>query len=476
MFYHGETALPREASCRLEVHISGFMYQSAVRALCLLVLIQGLLVLIQDDPVHVRDLGQRGGPLGARMTVGAGHPAGRQRWAGDGEESRHPDLPDHGEVPDHSDLLDSPDLSDHRDVLDHEAFPGGPRLRLVDDLESARLLSEKDDTRSGGGTLEARVPSDLGAVVRREAYAGNWDEAERLAAQGCELAERSRNMRAISLMSAARALVHVYRGRLECGRRDAHRAVELSVAAGRPIYALFAAEALGLAELSVADPGAAHACLAPFAHALRTAGGEPALLRCTLDDVEALVRVGDLDAAATLLGPFEQRARRLGRGWAVAGSSRCRGLLLAASGDLAGAEAALEAAVAVHGQLSLPFECARSMLSAAEVHRRARHRGLAAQLLEQALEAFERLGSPLWAERVHGELGRLGRRTQLPSGIELTAGERQVALHVAEGLTNAQVASKLFLSVRTVESHLSRIYQKLGVSNRTQLSRKLATP
>ena len=84
---------------------------------------------------------------------------------------------------------------------------------------------------------------------------------------------------------------------------------------------------------------------------------------------------------------------------------------------------------------------------------------------------FEELGAPLWAERVCEELRRIGGRT--PASDELTATERQIATKVAEGLTNREVASTLFVSPKTVESTLTRVYRKLGVRSRTELTRQI---
>jgi DNA-binding NarL/FixJ family response regulator len=88
--------------------------------------------------------------------------------------------------------------------------------------------------------------------------------------------------------------------------------------------------------------------------------------------------------------------------------------------------------------------------------------------LEDALEIFERIGARIWADRARAELGRLGGRA--PSGDELTPTERRVAELVAEGRTNKDVAAALFVTVRTVESNLTRVYSKLGVRSRTELA------
>ena len=147
----------------------------------------------------------------------------------------------------------------------------------------------------------------------------------------------------------------------------------------------------------------AHERLGPFAEAALAAGvAEPALCRFVPDEIEALTRLGELGAAEALLGPFEARSARLGRGWGMAAAGRCRGLLLAARGDLAGAAAALETGLEVHRRLAMPFEEARTLLAAGEVHRRARHKQQALDFLQAALVIFERLGAPRWQDRVLG--------------------------------------------------------------------------
>jgi DNA-binding NarL/FixJ family response regulator len=78
------------------------------------------------------------------------------------------------------------------------------------------------------------------------------------------------------------------------------------------------------------------------------------------------------------------------------------------------------------------------------------------------------LGEPLWAERARAEARRLGGRS--PSRDALTAGEQRVAELVAQGRSNSEVASSLFVTVRTVESNLTRIYSKLGVRSRAELA------
>jgi DNA-binding CsgD family transcriptional regulator len=197
---------------------------------------------------------------------------------------------------------------------------------------------------------------------------------------------------------------------------------------------------------------------------------EPGLFRFLPDEIEALIRLGDLDAAVELLTPFEKRSDEVGRVWGQATSARCRGLLLAARGELDAAVAALDRGFEHHAGLGMPFEHARTLMVAGEIHRRERRKSVAKGHLDAALAIFDRLGSPLWAARTQLEIDRLGLR-KAAAGSQLTEGERRVADLAANGLTNAQIASQLFMSSRTVEAHLTRIYRKLDVKSRTQMAR-----
>jgi DNA-binding CsgD family transcriptional regulator len=123
-------------------------------------------------------------------------------------------------------------------------------------------------------------------------------------------------------------------------------------------------------------------------------------------------------------------------------------------------------------RLDSPFEGARTLLARGAIARRAQRRRAAREALEEALEAFESLGTPLWATKARTELGRIGGRRSV--GDSLTATERRIAELVAEGKTNKEVAAILVVTERTVESALTQIYRKLDVRSRTELARKLA--
>jgi DNA-binding CsgD family transcriptional regulator len=190
------------------------------------------------------------------------------------------------------------------------------------------------------------------------------------------------------------------------------------------------------------------------------------------DLLDALVVVGELDEAETIAVRWEQLGRRLGRAWALAISTRTRALVSAARGDLEGALAAFEDALTEHATTRDPFQHARTLLALGTTRRRAKQRAAARETLEQALDAFETIGAPLWAERTRAELARIGGRA--PGHDALTPSEERIAALVGEGRTNREVAAELFVTEHTVEAALTRVYRKLGVRSRAELAHRLA--
>jgi DNA-binding CsgD family transcriptional regulator len=153
--------------------------------------------------------------------------------------------------------------------------------------------------------------------------------------------------------------------------------------------------------------------------------------------------------------------------------------LRAAEGDLAGAAEILADVLATDQLRQVPFERARTLLLAGEVERRARRRPQARRRLEEARSQFEALGAAVWAARAEADLLRVNGSSEGPAGrvgaqvTPLSATESRVAELVASGLTNREVADRLFVSVKTVEANLSRVYRKLGLRSRSDLVRRL---
>ena len=159
--------------------------------------------------------------------------------------------------------------------------------------------------------------------------------------------------------------------------------------------------------------------------------------------------------------------------WTLATATRCRGLLLAAGGELDAAAATLREAIAIGQQLGNPFEVARTHLDLGRTYRRARQRVQAREALNGALACFNQVKAARWAETAQRELARIsGRRVDEPDA--LTEGERRIAELVAAGSSNKDTAATLFVTVHTVEGALTRIYRKLGVRSRTQLAARIA--
>ena len=230
---------------------------------------------------------------------------------------------------------------------------------------------------------------------------------------------------------------------------------------------------LGLAELGAGDPAAANGHLAAAVEARAETGFlEPAVWRLEGDAIEAAVGAGDLARATALLSPFEASADRSRIPWSLAVSRRCRGLVLAASGDLAGAAAALDEALAEHAHTPVPFEAARTLLLHGQVLRRLKQKRRSRTSLERAGAIFAELGASGWEERAREELQRTAART---ASEDMSATELRIAQLAANGMSNDAIASEVFVTRKTVEANLSRAYRKLGLRSRAQLARALDT-
>jgi DNA-binding CsgD family transcriptional regulator len=268
------------------------------------------------------------------------------------------------------------------------------------------------------------------------------------------------------------AVVEAGRGRDVACRASAAAVTELlGQHGGRSLLGVVEA-ARGLLALGLGRIDEARRVLEAVGRLLTSQGmGEPGFIPWRADLAEAHARAGATAQAREVLDGLEVEAARSGSSSAAA-AARCAGLL-------AGAEhfdAAFRLALERHGELRLPFEEARTQLCYGERLRRARRPSEGQRWLRAALETFDDLGAEPWAERARSELrstGETPRRRPAWHTTELTAKEWQVALAVAEGGTNREVAAALFLSPRTVDTHLTRIYRKLDVRSRAELVRRL---
>jgi DNA-binding CsgD family transcriptional regulator len=335
-----------------------------------------------------------------------------------------------------------------------------PARRLA--LELRDSFKARDDAWG-----EAFALWELGFLEWR---AGNWDEGEQYAAGS--LGIRAQLGRVMPHDEFPTAILAAHKGRVDEARARSHGAAARAEAAGIQIAQSGHGWVLGFVELSLGDVTAALPHL-KRSYELRNAFMHEPGMRVELGDLlEALIATGELDEADEIVTTWQVRTEALDRAWALAILARCRALLLAARGDLDGAFASFERAVAEHARSTDPFQHARTLLALGRTQRRAKKRAAARTTLEEALARFVHLGAPLWAEQTRAELARIGGRA--PSRGELTEAERRIADLVADGRSNREVAAALFLTEHTVETVLSRIYRKLDVRSRSELARLLS--
>ncbi|MDZ4264591.1 MAG: AAA family ATPase [Mycobacterium sp.] len=269
------------------------------------------------------------------------------------------------------------------------------------------------------------------------------------------------------------AALAALRGDEPRARADAQAALAASERCGSSTLAIWPVAILGFLELSLRDHHAALAILEPALAMLEATPLGPEIITAPFvpDAAEAMVELGRLDSAEKAIGRLEENGQRLQRPWLVASGARCRSLLSAARGDTVSAIVAAERALVAHERLPMPFERGRTLLLLGKLLRRQRRRDPAAAAIRESLDIFDRTGASMWAAHAREELAR----TEVVAGGEaaLTASERRVAELAASGKTNRDVAAALFISPKTVEANLARVYRKLGIRSRAELGRHL---
>ena len=274
-------------------------------------------------------------------------------------------------------------------------------------------------------------------------------------------------------LGRVKALVEADLGLVDQARASAQEGLAYAQAAANEFFTITALGSLGRVELALGNHEAAGGYLGELPERLHVGGIDDPTIPLWADTIETLVALGERDQARVYLEQYEVNAERLASPWAVAAAARCRGLFAAAEGDLAGAVAAAERALAGLAGFAYPFERGRALLVLGSVLRQAQHKERARATLEQALTIFEELGAGLWAAKARSQLARIsGRR---PPDVQLTETERQVATLAGDGRSNKQIAAALYMGVSTVEAHLSRVYRKLGVP-RAGLAARLTEP
>ncbi len=321
-----------------------------------------------------------------------------------------------------------------------------------------------------------RVRSTAGCVLQLteiEVRAGNLAQAEAYADEFVNLDRQLRGDLGDEWYPSGVVAMHL--GRLEDARRILTAGVEYSRAISSTIWLAHHLWALGHLELAAGNLGVARETLAQLPQMLRETGlGEWSAHPFHPDLIETLVGLGEIDEAVELTAELEEYGRRLDRPWGLATAARCAALIASARGQTDAALAEAERALTEHERLDWPLERARSLLVAGGVLRRVGRRRDAAATLAEAKSIFAALRNPLWLLRTEAEERRLGGRRG--TSDELTPTEARVAELAGQGLRNAEIAAQLYVTPKTVEATLSRVYRKLGVRSRTELAGRLAAP
>jgi DNA-binding CsgD family transcriptional regulator len=309
-----------------------------------------------------------------------------------------------------------------------------------------------------------------------ESWRADFIEAGLIADDSMERALQLGGDLPLTVALTNRCIAGAYVGRAAEARSDAESAIAAGGRYGSYRLAEWPIPTLGFIDLSLGDYAAAMSSFEPLLARLASAPQASEILVAWFvpDAVEAMVRLDRLDEADHFIGLFESNGARLDRAWMLATGGRCRAMLLAAQGDVDAANVVAQQAITEHARLPMPFERTRTQLLLGQLQRRRRQQGAASSTLREALEAFEKMGAELWAARARAELAR----TKVPRSREtvLTPSERRVAELAASGMKNRDVASALFVSPKTVEVNLYRIYRKLGIHSRAELGRHMTRP
>jgi DNA-binding CsgD family transcriptional regulator len=340
------------------------------------------------------------------------------------------------------------------------------------ELDAARTLFETVREAEVGAGTECHHPYRMFDLALVECAAGDLQVAAAHVREGIEAARDAEDAWAERLLLYPLALVHAWRGRTDLARQAAERRIAEATAKGEPPGIVRGRGVLGLLALSSGDSHAAARELSEAAALLHTMGFEhPGAFPVLPDAVEALACSGDLATAETLLARLSDQADAVESPWAAAAAHRSRGAVLLARSDSAAAMKPLERAAAEFDRLGHRPDAARAVFLRGRALLRGGQRVQAADAFADARHRFADIGAVLWESRAIAELERAA--AGRASGT-LTPAELRIARLVADGRRNQEIGQALFMSVRSVEAHLTRTYRKLGIRSRSELARLVA--
>ncbi|MEZ0340455.1 LuxR C-terminal-related transcriptional regulator [Mycobacterium sp. pV006] len=343
-------------------------------------------------------------------------------------------------------------------------------VQLVrDDIDGARASLESAVTAAALGGSRRITLWAYGWLARVQFAAGDWDDALVSVAHGRRIAADSGITLVTPLLEWTAGQIAALRGHWG-DAEDAARAA--GSAPGE--YAMMRIPTV-LLQGQIAEAQADYAAVRRIVTPLRTiAAGtslqEPGYWPWPDLLANAMVLDGDLDGAEAFLRPHEQRAKSRGHRSAAARLAYARGRLLGARGDINAARRAFDEALERLDGLPLRYDLARINFAYGQTLRRAGKRRAADTVISVARELYLSLGAATLVARCDRELKAGGLNPQRDGDVALTPQEEAVSNLVAQGLSNREVAAELYVSQKTVQYHLTRIYAKLGVRSRSELA------
>ena len=312
------------------------------------------------------------------------------------------------------------------------------------------------------------LPGLLFLLARDDATTDRWADAATSYDEGIRLSRETGQTTELVMNLAGQAWLSAHQGRADCQTLAAEA---LRICTERQIHlgTVWSLFALGDLELGRGDPALALPHYERLADVLATNGLKDADLSPAPELVEVYLRLGRSNEAEQVAREHAVLAEAKGQPWSLARAARARGLVEESEADF-------ESALGWHAETLDVFELARTRLAYGAWLRRVRRRVDARTQLRQAVEAFDALGAAGWADQAAAELKATGEtaRRRVPSTVdELTPQERQIAVLLADGQSIREAAARLFLSPKTVEYHLRKVYAKLGIHSRSELAAHL---